>query len=158
MAIYGSAAGVASRLPGRTISATSDPTDTEVTAWLDQAESRLGRELVAIGLAIPVVGTDPVNIVKDVVESRAAYRWLSGAGALAASQEDVQLKADLKKEWDDFLLKIAAEPGKVATLLGQGAGSSGGPSQLRSYATDNTDGKSIDAGDFPVRMTLDEDL
>ena len=154
MPLYATTADVNARLAGRTINATSAPSSSQVSAWIDEAESRLHRELVAAGLSTPVIGAEPINVVKDPVTSRAAVRWLESTTA-GTDMEAKELLDRLTKEWEDFLTLIRTDPTRVAALIGQASTSSGGRSQLRSYPTDNKDGKSIADGDFDPVFTRD---
>lgn len=152
MGNYASATDVAARLPTRTISTTSTPTTAQVDAWIDQTEARLDGELKAAGFTTPVTGTAPINVLKDVVASRVAARWLQGISA-GTDTEDNALSENLLKEWDGFLEQVRSDPSRVAEMIGQSFGTGANKRRIRGYPTDNRDSKSIDNGDFDPVFT-----
>ena len=153
MGNYATNAAVALRLPGRTLSVSSTPSTTTVDAWIDEAEAELDGALAAAGFTVPVTAARGVSICKAKVVSYAVGRWKAGVSA-GTDLEDADETAEMK-EFRDFIALIQEDPNRVAAMLNHASGSSGGPSVLRSYATDNSDGKSVGAGDFDPVFTRD---
>lgn len=126
-----------------------------VAAWILEAEAILDRHLLAIDLTVPIPDATGKLILRSIVVSQVTMRviraWELGTrltdGGVVSIEEDT--------EWKDFLALISSEPGRVATMMGQGFGTGIQAGQLRSYITDNPDSKTIDAGDFDPKFTRD---
>lgn len=152
---YAVTADVALRLAGRTIDASSAPTATTVTAWIEEAEAELEGTLAAVGLTVPVTAARGISICKAKVISRVAGR-VERAYASGTDMETQDVAADLMKEFEDFLALISDDPGKVATMLGQTGGAAGGKGIFRSYVVNNSHGKTVDDGDFDPVFSKDD--
>lgn len=147
------------RLGGRTLlaaaaSPTSTVTQEMVAAWITEAEAMLDAELDAIGLTVPITGTNPIAICKAKVVSQVAARVIS-SWEVGTRLEDSPAATALMKEWDDFLALIQSKPDKVASMLGQAKASGAGT--FRSHIVSNSHSKTVADGDFDPKFTKDMD-
>lgn len=143
---------VAARV-GRTLSASSAPTQSQVTTFIAQAEADLNGELEAADLTVPVTDADGISYLAAYVCARAAMFWLQNKDSVTDESDATQQIAAFKAEWDQLINDIRSNPSIVAVKIGQGFAGAAGTSALRSYHTDNTDGLSISAGDFDPVFT-----
>lgn len=146
MGTYASVADVQARLSGRTIDATSKPSDSQVSGWIDETEAELEGYLAAAGFATPIVGTKPVAILRSKVVSKVSGRTERAYSSGTDLEENVG--EDLVTEYADFLTLVQTQPDRVARMLGVTAAGSSSESTIRTYPTDNVDSKTIAGGDF----------
>lgn len=159
MGTYATTSDVAALLPGRTIDGTSDPTLTEVGAWVDQAEDRIEGEVEYAGITSDGVVTNArgVSYLKEVVSKGVAATFLEAKSAGSElNEEDRRLAEQYRAYWNEFLVIIDEEPKKAATLLGHGQ-SSGDRGVFRSHVQDNTTSKSVSNGDFDAKFGKDDE-
>lgn len=149
---YGTVAAVLARFPGRSITASTLPATATVESWIAEAEAEIDGVLAGAGFSVPVATTRGVSLLKAKVVSYVAARWKDGIAAGTDFEEDEGAARDMK-EFRDFIETIATDPVRAARMLNLAVGSSGGPSPLRSYPTDNTDDESADDGDFDPVFT-----
>lgn len=151
---YATNADVIKRLPGRSVTVSSKPSTTDIDAWIAEGEAELNAELTMQGFGTPVTDANGILILKAKVvsyaTSRCVFGWEIGTGA-----DQPVTAGDLMKEYTDFIALISSQPSKVAAMIGQKPGQSGGSTVLRSYPTDNQDDLSIDNGDFDPVFTRD---
>ena len=149
---YATSSDVAARV-GRTLSATSAPTTTQVTEWITQAEAELNGALDAQGITNPITDSDGINFVKPYVCARAAMFWLQNKDSVTdESNSQAQIEA-FEREWRYLTEKIEKQPAVVAAMVGHALGTSAGSSKIRAYQTDNSDGLTISDGDFDPVFT-----
>jgi len=134
------------QLPYRTIDADSKPTQAEAQTWLDDAENWVNQALKAGDLPAPYTAAAAVSILRQ-------YVLLYAVGRVKIAYADAggdYTNDDGRREVEEFNSKIKdilQQPETMGAMLGGGSsGSSGG--RLRAYTTNNTDGKTISAGDF----------
>lgn len=149
---YATSSDVAARV-GRTLSASTAPTTTQVTTFITQAEADLNGELEAAGLTAPVTDADGISYLAAYVCARAAMFWLQNKDTVTDESDSTQQIAAFKEEWETLIRDIRESPSVVAVKVGQSFGSTAGSSHLRSYPTDNSDGESISDGDFDPVIT-----
>lgn len=151
---YATYSDVQARIPYRTISATSKPTSTQVTAWITETEAMLDGVLVAADLPAPYSSTAAVNILKSWVCDR-AEGLVRQAYASAAGDGTNDDGKDLIAKFDKLLEDILRRPTLYGAMLASGDAPSSSV-KLRAYQTDNDDGASISDGDFDPTFTRDE--
>lgn len=96
---------LAPRLP---LSATTVPSQTDVTNWIDQVEAVVNAMLKTIGYQTPITGPASLVIVKDIVAHGVLARWLR---ALQYGVGDVNAPgAQVAQEFYDTQLKKLADP------------------------------------------------
>ncbi len=153
MADWGTLANVQARLTYKTIDGSSNPTSTQVTTWLDEAEAFLKTALTAIGLTTTYSGNPALVLGKwanDYVEGRVRMAWASADGD--PSNTDGQ---DLVEKFNERIEDILNKPDRYADLLGVSSATASS-SFLRAYVTHNSDNKSISNGDFVPTITRAE--
>lgn len=111
-------ADVQARLAGRTISATSKPTSTQVEAWIAEAEAMLTGSLGAAGLPLPAAGATGATIMRawvcDYAEGRTrmAYASAGGDGSNDDGKDQVegfrQLTVNIRRYPTDYGAMLAA--------------------------------------------------
>lgn len=148
-ATYASLSHVEARVGGRgfqvPFTSSTKPTDTQVQAWLDDAQEMLDTALAGAGLPAPYSATGPVARLREVIVSyveglvRAHH---AAAGGDGTNDDGQPLITEFKFVLDDIL----ANPGKWQMALGGNVGpNTRGPS---SYQYRNNDSRSIAGGDF----------
>lgn len=147
MSTYSSASNVQLRIPYRSIGSGTTPSTTTVESWLVFAEAKLHGVLAAGEISTPIVTSDGIEIMSGWVEdyaegrTRKAYASADGDGGNPDGQ-------DLLDNFEAVLKDILAKPTLYEAML-VGVSSSGSQARrLRCYQVDNTDGKSVAAGDF----------
>lgn len=141
MATYVSVADVKSRVGGRPLDATSNPSSDEVTAMLDEAEAEILGCLTAVGIEISE-GTRGSLIVRGWIADyisgvfRVSYAAAAGDGNNNDGLEQV-------RRWDALKTIIREDSAHVAAMLSVGGTVSSEASNFRSYVTDNEDGKAV---------------
>lgn len=87
MPTYATLSDVKARVPYRTIDGSSDPSASQVTAWLDEADGRLNGVMAACGIStpIPATQTDGRNWLKslatDYAEGHVRMAYAAAGGA-----------------------------------------------------------------------------
>lgn len=143
MPVYVSTADVLARVPARAPGASDEPSEVQISAWLDEAEARLDATLARVGITLaasryaavrPYLADEGAGLVRQ------AYAANGGDGS--------NLDGDkLRARFDAFLQSILDDPDGWSSALG-GGGATGAASRLASYATDNRDGLTVANGDF----------
>lgn len=160
MASWGAIAGVTARLTYGTVSATSHPTTTEVTAWIDEAEAMARLTLNGVGIPTSSLSDDAKAVLKSKVEKYAEGQtrraWASADGT-GANDDGNPLIA----EFYAFLADIKLNPSGWGQELGGGAGNTD-TTLLRSHVTSGVTGpdgvtaRTVSNGDFAPVMTRAE--
>lgn len=157
MAEYATATDVEARLVGfpATVvpfSADTEPTLTQVQAWLDDGETTLNGSLHGAGLPAPYTGGDAKTILgeilTDLVEGR-VRNVISGARG-SPDRDGDKLIERFHAVCKDFLKTKEFWAGVL------GAGPQSSERRAHGYVLDNNDGKSISAGDFEPWVDIDE--
>ena len=120
MAIYGLHADVAARLPrgapgGGVFSATSRPTDTQVTTWLTEVSARIEGKIRAAGYDPSTVSAGGLLILTEAVTEYVAglvERYWAGEDSWAESA------SERKRILADLIERLVREPDDVALELG----------------------------------------
>jgi len=152
MGTYATNADIAKRI-GRSLTASTKPSTTDVDAWISEAEGEIEAELIAAELTVPVTDSRGVLLLKSKVTSYATARWIEAIAAASNLAVDRTDAPDLMREFTDFRDVVRGNPSRAATMLGQAPGTVGGATAVRGYQTDNSDGASIAAGDFDPTFT-----
>lgn len=143
---------VAARV-GRTLSASSAPTQAQVTTWISQAEAELDGALDAQGITNPVTDASGILFLTPYVCARAAMFWLQNKDSVTdEATATAQIEA-FRDEWRYLTDKIERNPDIVAAMVGHPFNEAAGSGRIRGYATDNDDDLSISAGDFDPVFT-----
>ena len=119
MGNYASTSDVAALVPYRPISSTTNPSTTQVSGWVDQAEAQIDAILRGVGLSVPA--TD----AKTVLEFREAVAWkVSGvllqAYASAVGDPGNTTGESRIKDWNDWLERVRTNPSQYGAEFGQG--------------------------------------
>lgn len=153
MTTYAASTDVQARIPGRTISASTSPSTTQVTAYITEGEAMLTGALKGAQISTPITDSDGEAIMKawavDYAEGRCRQAWAS-AGGDGANDDGQQLLDNFKALLDD----IAKFPQKYEAMLTGGAATNS--RYCRSYVLDNEDDKTISDGDFDPVFEADE--
>lgn len=87
MGTYADITNVQARLPGRSITSTSKPSQAQIEAWIDEAEAYLGAAIEGGGGSLPDVGSRGATILRSLVcdyaeaHTRMAHAAAGGDGA-----------------------------------------------------------------------------
>lgn len=155
MGNYVSAIGtVSAKVPKRTIDGSSDPTSTEVLVWVDDVEAIADGYLAAAGISPPVTSTRGIKILRGLVATRVAGMVERAYSSIRNEGDEVG--ADRKDEFDEFFDRVRADPAWAKGVLGIDTGTTA--SGLRAYVTDNTDSKTVSAGDFDPEFGKDDEF
>ncbi len=148
---YATLSDVQGRVPSRTLSATTKPDTSRVQAWLDEAERMLNQALLAAELPAPYTTAGATAIlgvwVTDYAEGRVRIAFANAGGD--GGNDDGER---LIESFNDRLSDILTRPTFYGAWLAGGS-SPAAANRVRAYVTDNTDGKSIAAGDFAPTFT-----
>lgn len=155
MATYATYADVQARMSYWTISASSDPSTTEIEAWLVEAESLVFGALQAGGNPGSYSSTAAVaslcSWICDYAEGRARQSHANARG----DGLNVDDGKDLLAKFDRLIDDILARPSLYGSRLA--AGDAPATSRrLMSYVTNNADNKTVAAGDFAPVFTKGE--
>lgn len=137
------------QVAGRTISASTSPSTSEVEQWLAEAELALVGALGGAGVSVPEASDDGANLIRawasEYPLGKVKIAWL----------DQLDEGRELVSRFWERLSDIRANPSFYDAMLS--GGSAGDSSrQCRGYVLDNKDGKSIGNGDFdPI---FDEDF
>ena len=135
MGTYATNSDVSARIPGRPLTASSDPTTTQVDAWIAEAEAMLTGVLSAQGISVPITDGGAIIMrswVCDYAEGMTRLAHASASGD--ASNTDGQTQLDRFYATIEAIMKDASA--YAAMLLGK---SSSGTSSVRGYALGLTD-------------------
>lgn len=133
---------------GRTLSASSAPTQAQITTFITQAEAELNGALEAQGITNPVTDSDGISFLAPYVCARAAMFWLQNKDTVTdQSDASAQIEA-FRQEWRYLTDKIERQPDLVAAMVGHPFDEAAGSGRIRAYQTDNEDGLDIASGDF----------
>jgi len=141
---------VAPLIAGRTISASTKPTTTQVEEWLAQAEIAMVGALGGAGVSVPASTADGAHILRAWIAEFAVgnvkLTWLD-------SDQIEEGRELVKRFWDRF--DQIRENASFFDAMLNGGSSGEGSRMTRGYVLDNADDKSITDGDFdPI---FDED-
>lgn len=154
MSSYATVADVQARVPYRTIGASTQPSTSQVQAWLDEAEAVLNGALKASELPAPYTDADAKKIlgmaVADYAEGRLRLAYASAGGA--EENQDGQKRVDAFRA---AVESIVDEPSRWGAMLGGGTAPASAR-RIRGHVLDNQDGKTIAAGDFAPTFTRGE--
>lgn len=154
MGTYASTSDVTARLPGRTFGASTSPSTTDISGWIDTAEARLESALASVGITVPVTATRGIEVLKelaiDYAEGR-VRRGLASAGG-DADNEDGQ---DLITRFNDAIASIEGNPAGWSAIV-EGGSASDTTRRVRSHTLDHPDGSTVSAGDFDPVFTRAE--
>lgn len=128
MGNYASSSDVGALVPYRTIGASSQPTTTQVSSWIDEAEAELDGVLAAQGLSTPLSGTGPIRIAKSWVSEYVAGRVLRAYATAGGDPTNEQGRTEIE-QWRLRMKEIAADGSRFGSILGQGSAAV----QLTSY-------------------------
>jgi len=146
---YATTSDVQARLPGFTLTATSQPTLAQVAQWIVEAEAMLDGALVSAGLSAPNTDARGVEILKswacDYAEGHARTARASEGGDGANDDGRALIEA-----FRDLIKNIPSQAGSYAQMLQAGAAAG---RRVRGYAIDNDDGRTIANGDFAPAFT-----
>lgn len=154
MADYASVDDVRSRVGGRILTATSNPSETDVESMLDEAEAELLGCIIALGLAESSISTRGAKIMRHWLANyvsgwfRISYAAAGGDGGNEDGEKQVE-------EWLEMKKAMMQSPAFYVNMLGSGT-TPDNAINAKSYVTDNTDGKSISDGDFDPVITTGE--
>lgn len=113
---------ISARLPGRTFSATSKPTTSQVEGWIAETEAALDGALAGAGMSVPFTDASAVLILKswvgECVEGRVRMAHASLGGD--ASNEDGK---DMVERFFSRLDDIDAHASRYSAMLSAGAAS-----------------------------------
>lgn len=155
MSNWAAVSDVQARLTYETISASSNPTTTEVQAWLDEGEAFIVLELRAAGIATTYTDTDTTNVLTsyaaDYATGHTKRAWASAAGN--SDNEDGQIELD---RFEAFLERVRNNPIAFGEALSASGSVADSIQHARSYTTDNPDSKTVANGDFAAVVTVDE--
>ncbi len=146
---WGTASGVEGRLVLQGVFSTdTTPTRAQVEGWINAAEAKIRGLLRSRRFTVEYDPTsDGGQILTELVEMYATG-WVKKTQASA----DLSASADYGEfeltEFKDALDEIKLNPTLFAEQLSASGDVSDAGQSVRSYVTDNTDGKSIAAGDF----------
>ena len=148
MGDYATSADVQPRVSARTIDANSEPTATEVTQWCTDAEAQIEGALVGGGAEMPAAGSTGATIVKVwVVDYAAALTRI----AWEDTERDESLEEKIEA-FNELIKDIQANPAKYDAMLN---GTSDASSvRALGYVLNNSDGKTIEDGDFDPTFTI----
>lgn len=148
---------VQKRVPYRTIGAATKPSETDVDAWIDEAEAGLENLLKAHGCTVPVTAASGVKLMRSWVIDYPLSLILSAFAHSAGGDPGSEAG---KAEMDRFLARCAdieKEPAKYEAMLTASSTASDSTRVVRCYELDNEDDKSIDDGDFDPEFERGED-
>lgn len=153
MGTYANSSDVAARVPYRKIDATSDPTDVQVEQWITAAEAKLTGVLAAGQATTPVINANGIEIVKSWVTDYAEGRVRMAYAATGDGSNDDG--KDLVEGFENLLTAIRADTAGFDAELSGGT-STDSSRTMRGHVLDNSDGKTIAAGDFAPTFTTEE--
>lgn len=153
MGVYAVVADVAARLSGRVIDATTSPSDTNVSDWIDQTEALVIGELKAAGFAIGTLAGEPAEILKDKIVVRVV--GITERAYSSGTDFEGDVGSDLIEEFEEFLILIRNDPARIALMLDLSNATSTSTSSFKAYVTENDDSKTIEGGDFAPTLTRD---
>lgn len=151
---YAESTDVQARLPGRTISATSKPSDDDVTGWCVEADALIDGALAAYtNLTVPVTLPDRATVILKswallYAEGHTRMAFATGGGdGTNVDGKDLVEQFEAKLEW------VRTHPQQAEAALSATGSASSSTRRMRGYVIDNNDGKSVGAGDFAPTFT-----
>ena len=155
-ATYAGVGDVKKRVPYYTIDTTTSPSNDDLQSWLDDGQEELDAYLQAASLPAPYTGSAQKIILRrvlvDYVEGRVRSAFASAGGD--GGNDDGQSFLD---GWIKTLESISDNPTHWGEVLGAGTAPAASR-RVRGYVIDNSDDKSIGAGDFDAEWDTDEAL
>ena len=149
---------VTALLPYRKITATSKPSEGDITAWIARLEARLKGTFQAASLKAEYTDANAKSIIQDWISFAAAGRvelaFASAGGALTDQSAPFVTAVD---KFEKLLEDIHNDRDKYGAILGGGAAPSTAL-RLRAYVLNNDDDKTISNGDFTPQFTIKDVL
>lgn len=155
MPIWASAEDVQSRVTYGSVSATSKPSTDQVEQWLDEAEAQIRAILRAAGLATAYTDSDSVNLLIMWATDYATGQLLKAWGR-QGNDELLEEGQALLERFDATIQRVRSKTIAMGTELDSGGNVADSAQQVRSYTTDNSDGKTVARGDFAPVITNTE--
>jgi hypothetical protein len=118
---YAAYTDVTPRLAGRTFSGSTEPSTTDITAWITYAEAEIDSTLTAIGLDPPITDSDGVEVLKGI-----ACLYAEGQTRLALDTNNAGEGDDGSSMIERFFTRLKEIRDDAAfwyTKLGEGSGS-----------------------------------
>ena len=147
MGAYADNTDVVARLRGRTITATSSPSTTDIDAWVVEGEAFLHGALKAGQITAPITDATGVIVMggwaTDYAEARTRISFATAGGDSGNDDGEKQLE-----EFRALIKDILDRPTIYQGMLNSGAPGGENVSRVRGYVLSNDDDKSISAGDF----------
>jgi hypothetical protein len=141
------------RVPTFAISESSEPSTTQVNAWIDEAEAKINNALKAGGITTPVANGEGVEALKaltiDYAEAR-VRRAAVPAGTAEAGEGVAMLEA-----FEAVLKDMRLDPQGWSAMLGGGSAAAD-TQRLRSHVTHDVDGRSRDDDAFAPTFTKED--
>lgn len=136
MGTYASVSDVSGRLPGNTFDATSQPSTSQVSSWIDEAEAEIEGELASAGITTPVTAAAGIKVLRswvaDYAEGLTRRARAYAAGVVGDGDEQL-------RRYEAHLQRIRNEPNRVAAMLAGGSAATTGV-RPRSWWTDTSAG------------------
>jgi len=107
MADYCAYTDVASEIQYVTLSASSDPSTTEVTTWCGQVTAEINARFNAVGITTPVTDTEKLKVIKAIAVDWVVWKVLS---AIDMESEEAGRR---KSSYDKSMARIEANPAIV---------------------------------------------
>lgn len=120
MGSYASTTDVGARVPYRAIGASTNPSSTVVSGWIDDAEAELDGVLGAQGLSTPLTGTGPVRIAKSWVSEYVAGLVMRAYATAGGDPNNEQGSTEIA-QWRARMTEIARDASRFGSVLGQGS-------------------------------------
>lgn len=116
MASYGNTNGVSARVPAIGLGASTVPSTTQVTAWLEQAYSIINRKLAAAGYSVPV--SSDADVYEELTDLNELYAsaWALRARSMDSLTGTPENRSDA---WiEEFWRRLEEIAGSDLTLAG----------------------------------------
>jgi glyceraldehyde-3-phosphate dehydrogenase/erythrose-4-phosphate dehydrogenase len=114
--------------------ASTVPTTTEVTAYLDEISSDMDAKMQAVGIIVPVTDSGKLKVLKTICVNGAAarvFRVLNGEAEAAMVRQGL---------YDDAMARIMKNPGIIASAQSSASAPSGSTAQeTRPFSRDSKD-------------------
>lgn len=150
---YGATHGdVSARLSGRPdFTSSTSPTDSEVGAWLEEAEAKIHGALKRAGISTPVTDAEGIEILKALSIDYGEARVRLALAAAAGDGANDDGRAELER-FDEAIASMRTDPAGWSAELGGGTADAS-TRRLRSHVTDDVDGRASSHADFKPEFT-----
>ena len=148
---YVTTANVQARLPGRTLSASSKPTLTQVGEWVEEGAALLDGALLAASLDAPYTAARALLILRSwsLLYSEGHTRMAFASAGGDGTNDDGK---DMVEQFRDLLVWIRENGPTVGGMLASGDAPEASR-RVRGYVIDNSDDVNITDGDFAPQFT-----